>query len=28
LKLAAWRFEPVALRVFQPFEELFTAGQV
>jgi len=28
LKLAAWRFEPVALRVFQPFEELFTAAQV
>jgi hypothetical protein len=28
LALAAWSFEPVALRVFQPFEELFTAGQV
>ena len=28
LPLAAWSLEPVALRVFQPFEELFTAGQV
>jgi len=28
LRLAAWSFEPVALRVFQPFKKLFTAGQV
>ena len=26
--LGAWCFEPAALAVFQPLEELFTAGQV